>query len=89
MGTKYYRDTTKQDPMKEIILAPDSRTYTMNNLMDGADYMINVFPQFNGRGNGPKSSIMGKTKTLGMYGIRCWYIHPCKVYLALCSAIIP
>lgn len=53
--------------MKEIILAPDSQSYTMDNLMDGADYMINVFPQFNGRGNGPKSSIMGKTQTLGMH----------------------
>lgn len=67
MGTKYYRDTMKQDPMKEIVLTSDSRSYTMNNLMDGADYMINVYPQFNGRGVGPKSSIMGKTKTLCMY----------------------
>lgn len=64
LGTKYYRDTMKQDPMKEIVLTSDSRSYTMNNLMDGADYMINVYPQFNGRGVGPKSSIMGKTKTL-------------------------
>lgn len=64
LGTKYYRDTVKQDPMKEIVLTSDSRSYTLNNLMDGADYMINVYPQFNGRGVGPKSSIMGKTKTL-------------------------
>ncbi|XP_078313590.1 uncharacterized protein LOC111130469 isoform X3 [Crassostrea virginica] len=64
LGTKYYRDTVKQDPMKEIVLTPDARSYTMNQLMDGADYMINVYPQFNGRGTGPKSSIMGKTKTL-------------------------
>ncbi|XP_062596568.1 papilin-like [Saccostrea cucullata] len=65
MGTKYYRDTTKQDPMKEVILTPETKNYTMHDLMDGADYMINMYPEFNnGRGSGPKSSIMAKTRTL-------------------------
>uniref|UniRef100_K1PKN2 Papilin n=1 Tax=Magallana gigas TaxID=29159 RepID=K1PKN2_MAGGI len=63
LGTKYYRDTVKQDPMKEVVLTSGMRSYTISNLLEGADYMINVYPQFNGRGVGPKSSIMGKTKT--------------------------
>lgn len=67
LGTKYYRDTVKQDPMKEVVLTSGLRSYTISNLMEGADYMINVYPQFNGRGVGPKSSIMGKTKTWCMY----------------------
>lgn len=67
LGIKYYRDIVKQDSMKEIVLIFDSRFYTLNNLMDGVDYMINVYLQFNGRGVGFKSSIMGKIKILCMY----------------------
>lgn len=67
LGIKYYRDIVKQDSMKEIVLIFDSRFYTISNLMEGVDYMINVYLQFNGRGVGFKSSIMGKIKIWCMY----------------------
>ncbi|KAK3093856.1 hypothetical protein FSP39_021105 [Pinctada imbricata] len=63
MGVKYVGDQAKQEPMKEVILSGSLSSYTMDNLMDNAEYTINLMPVFENGGSGPKSSLVTKTKS--------------------------
>ena len=65
MGTKYIQDKVRQEPKREVILSGKLQTYMMENLMDNADYTINLMPMFENGDSGPKASLVSKTKTRG------------------------